>query len=90
MASGGYPGEYEKGVEIKGLDSISDDILVFHAGTKFDGGCHYTNGGRVLNVTAVGDDFVSAREKVYSEIEKISFKGAHYRQDIGKRALQYL
>jgi len=90
MASGGYPGSYKKGVEIHGLDSISDDIRIFHGGTDFKDDKYYTQGGRVLNVTAIGDDFISLREKVYSEIEKLSFKDAYFRRDIGHRAIKYL
>ena len=54
MSSGGYPGDYEKGIEITGLDSVDRDLIVFHAGTKEENGRFYTNGGRVLNVTATG------------------------------------
>lgn len=86
MASKGYPGDYEKGKLITGLDSVSDDILVFHAGTVRNCGSIYTNGGRVLAVTAVSESLEKARNKVYSEIDKIKFDGAHYRKDIGYRA----
>lgn len=89
LSSGGYPGSYEKGKLISGLDNISDEIIVFHAGTKEEGSKYYTNGGRVLNVTALGNDFKDARKKVYSEIDKISFEGAHYRTDIGHHAMKY-
>jgi phosphoribosylamine---glycine ligase len=89
MSSGGYPGEYEKGKEITGLNSLKDDIIAFHAGTESKNGRLYTNGGRVLNITALGNDLIDAREKVYSEIEKIKFEGAFYRKDIGHRALKY-
>ncbi len=87
MASGGYPGAYEKGKLITGLDAVSNDIIVFHAGTKEEDGKYYTNGGRVLNVTALGNTLQEARDKVYSEIDKISFEGAYYRKDIAHRAL---
>ncbi|MDY6932622.1 MAG: phosphoribosylamine--glycine ligase [Spirochaetota bacterium] len=90
LASGGYPGDYKKGKEIKGLESLSDDIILFHAGTRTEGGSLYTNGGRVLNVTAISDDYISARDKVYNEIEKISFEGMYYRPDIGNRVKKYL
>jgi phosphoribosylamine--glycine ligase len=89
LSSGGYPGSYEKGKEITGLNELSDEIIVFHAGTKYENGKYYTNGGRVLNITALGNSFQEAREKVYSEIDKISFEGAHYRRDIGHRAIKY-
>lgn len=90
IASGGYPGSYEKGKEITGLDDLSDDIIVFHAGTRYENGKYYTNGGRVLNITALGNSFQDARERVYGEIERISFEGAHYRSDIGHRVMKYL
>ncbi|MDY6967532.1 MAG: phosphoribosylamine--glycine ligase [Spirochaetota bacterium] len=90
ISSGGYPGSYEKGKQINGLDTLSDDIIVFHAGTRFEDGNYYTNGGRVLNITAIGDDISSARNKVYSQIEKISFEGAFYRKDIAMKAMKYI
>lgn len=89
IASGGYPGSYEKGKEITGLDDLSDNITAFHAGTKYENGKYYTNGGRVLNITALGNSFQEARERVYGEIDRISFEGAHYRRDIGHRAMKY-
>lgn len=87
ISSGGYPGLYEKGKEITGLDSLPDDILVFHAGTKAEGGKLYTNGGRVLNITAQGDSLREARDRVYYVIDKVRFDGAFYRKDIAHRAL---
>ncbi len=87
MSSGGYPGGYEKGKEIRGLDDLSDDIIVFHAGTKKENGRCYTNGGRVLNVTCTGDTLKDARDRLYSEINKIHFDGAFFRKDIAYRAL---
>jgi len=83
MASGGYPGSYEKGYEIKGLESVEKDIIVFHAGTKKENNKYYTNGGRVLGVTALADNMENAREKAYRAVSCISFKDAHYRRDIG-------
>ena len=88
MSSGGYPGSYEKGKEITGIDSVGDEVIVFHAGTKEDGGKIFTNGGRVLNVTAMGGSLVEAREKAYQAVEKISFEGAFFRKDIAHRALK--
>ncbi|MFC1669083.1 phosphoribosylamine--glycine ligase [Spirochaetota bacterium] len=88
ISSGGYPGNYEKGKEVNGLDNVSDDIIVFHAGTKREDGKVYTNGGRVLNVTALGDTLIDAKNKVYNNIDKISFDGAFYRKDIAYRALK--
>ncbi|MBN2157938.1 MAG: phosphoribosylamine--glycine ligase [Spirochaetes bacterium] len=87
ISSGGYPGNYEKGKLISGLDSIESDIIVFHAGTKFSDGNHYTSGGRVLNVTALGSTLGEARDRVYGAIDAITFDGAYYRKDIGHRAL---
>ncbi len=87
MASEGYPGSYEKGREILGLGDVNDEVLVFHAGTKEENGVFLTNGGRVLSVTAIGDSLSDARDKVYREMQKIRFAGAHYRKDIAYRAL---
>ncbi len=83
MASGGYPGKYETGKEITGLDAVDPDVMVFHAGTKVQDGSIYTAGGRVLGVTARGKDMAEAREKAYANVKKIHFEGAHYRTDIG-------
>ena len=86
MASGGYPTHYEKGHEITGLDEGGQlpDVTVYHAGTALRDGKFYTNGGRVLGVTALGKDLPEALRKAYSGVEKIHFEGAHYRMDIGK------
>jgi len=82
MASGGYPGSYKTGFPIKGLYDIDKDILVFHAGTKLEGGKTVTSGGRVLAVVARGKTIAEAREKVYNNISRIKFEGCHYRKDI--------
>ena len=82
MASGGYPGSYKQGFPITGLDRIDSDILVFHAGTKLDGGKICTAGGRVLTVVAAGKTVAEARERVYLNLPRISFEGCHYRKDI--------
>lgn len=83
-ASGGYPGSYEKGKVITGLDDVDKDIVVFHAGTAFDAdGNIVTRGGRVLGVTALGETHDEAREKAYDNIEKIAFEGMQYRKEIG-------
>ena len=85
MASGGYPASYKKGYEISGLDSVSKDVFVYHAGTKLEGGKYYTNGGRVLGVTATADTLENAIAKAYDAVHGISFQGAHYRTDIGQK-----
>jgi phosphoribosylamine--glycine ligase len=83
MASGGYPGSYKTGFAISGLDELDKDIMVFHAGTKTgEKGQVLTNGGRVLTVVATGKTLAQAREKVYKNITRIHFEGAHYRRDI--------
>lgn len=85
LASEGYPGSYPKGREITGLDAAdnADDLVIFHAGTKFDGDKVVTSGGRVLGASAIGKTHEEAREKAYKLAEKIHFEGAHYRKDIG-------
>ncbi len=86
LVSGGYPSKYETGYEIKGLhDAISDDVFVFHAGTIKSDNKEITAGGRVINVVALADDYRSAKERVYSAINKISFKNMYFRKDIGSR-----
>jgi phosphoribosylamine--glycine ligase len=80
--SGGYPGSYEKGKEIIGIDRITDS-LVFHAGTKEKDGKTVTNGGRVMAITSFGADFKSALEISYRNVKKLSFEGINYREDIG-------
>ena len=89
IASRGYPGKYEKGKSINGLDKIEADKkeIIFHAGTKKQDGKVITNGGRVLGVTAMGDDIKQAIENTYIVVEKISFDGMFFRRDIGKKAL---
>ncbi len=82
--SKGYPDKYETGFEITGLDSLDKDIIVFHNGTKLDKDIIKTNGGRVLSITSMGKTLEEAREKVYSNVNKISFRGMTYRNDIGK------
>lgn len=91
MASGGYPKSYPKGIEINGLtDGQLDGVTVYHAGTKRDGDKLVTSGGRVLGVTALGDSIEDALAKSYAGVEKIKFDGAHYRKDIGQKALNAL
>lgn len=91
MASGGYPKSYPKGIEINGLtDGQLDGVTVYHAGTKRDGDKLVTSGGRVLGVTALGESIEDALAKSYAGVEKIKFDGAHYRKDIGQKALNAL
>jgi phosphoribosylamine--glycine ligase len=87
MASGGYPGEYQKGYTITGLQAASalQDVIVFHGGTKLQGGEIVTNGGRVLGVTAAAPNLNKAIDRAYAALEGISFKDCHYRRDIGKK-----
>ena len=92
MASGGYPGSYEKGKRITGLEAARemDDVVVFHAGTAERDGAIVTDGGRVLGVTAVGADIGCAIDRAYEAVGKIHFEGAYYRKDIGAKALARL
>ena len=83
LASSGYPGKYEKGKVITGIDEVEEDIYVFHAGTSFDGKDIVTSGGRVLNICALGNSLEEVRSKIYSAAEKINFEGKYYRKDIG-------
>ena len=83
LASGGYPGSYEKGKVITGLKDVNEDVIVFHAGTSFKDGEVVTSGGRVLNVCALGSSLEETRRKVYDAQEKINFEGKYYRKDIG-------
>jgi phosphoribosylamine--glycine ligase len=90
-ASGGYPGEFEKGKDIDGLDQAKsiDGVVVFHAGTALDDrGGFVTSGGRVLGVTARGATLEEARTRAYQAIGQIGFEGVHYRTDIALRAEQ--
>ena len=82
LVSGGYPGPYEKGHPIKGLESV-ENALVFHAGAKNDGDKIVTSGGRVVAVTAFGNDYKAALSKSYQAISKITFQGMNYRRDLG-------
>ncbi len=90
MASKGYPGSYEKGKEIHGLEEVSkmEDVVVFHAGTALKDGKVVTAGGRVLGVTGLGKDIKEAMERAYSAVKKISWDGVYYRTDIGMKALK--
>jgi phosphoribosylamine--glycine ligase len=90
LAAGGYPGKYEKGLPLSGLDRIDqlDGVMVFQAGTKLESSKQIvTNGGRVLGVTALGDGIKWAIDKAYRAVKLIKFKNMHYRTDIGKKAI---
>ncbi len=91
-AANGYPDAPERGTEIKGVESLAQepDVLVFHAGTKTDNDRLLANGGRVLNITGIGDDFLTARARAYDAIAKIDWPGGFYRKDIGWRAIERL
>lgn len=90
MASGGYPGKYETNKPINGIEAANalPGVKVFHAGTKLVGDRILTDGGRVLGVTALGDDLAAAKANAYEAVRKIQFMGAHYRTDIADKALK--
>jgi phosphoribosylamine---glycine ligase len=89
LASGGYPGRFQKGYVIEGLEAAArlPDVRVFHAGTKLDGDTVRTDGGRVLGVTALGETLEEARQRAYEAVNLIRFADMHYRTDIGAKAL---
>jgi len=89
LASGGYPGKYEKGIKIDGLDAKGGcpGVQVIHAGTKLADGRFYTNGGRVLGLVATGKDLSEALSGAYAAAEKVRFDKVHYRKDIGRKAV---
>ncbi|NLJ79280.1 MAG: phosphoribosylamine--glycine ligase [Tissierellia bacterium] len=82
--SKGYPGEYEKGKEIKGLDELGQHIIVFHNGTEVKDGRLYTDGGRVMSITTLANSLEEARDSIYKDMDRISFDGMYFRGDIGK------
>jgi phosphoribosylamine--glycine ligase len=88
LASGGYPGSYNTGLSIAGLDSVDQDALIFHAGTKARGSQVLTDGGRVLTVAGMGKTIAEARAKVYRNIPRIQFESCHYRKDIAAREVK--
>jgi phosphoribosylamine--glycine ligase len=92
MASGGYPGRYETGRPIAGVEAAVGlaNVNVFQAGTALEAGALVTAGGRVLGVQALGDDVAAAIRTAYAGVERIRFDGAHYRRDIGHHALRRL
>jgi phosphoribosylamine--glycine ligase len=83
LTSKGYPDNYEKGKIISGTDSVEEDIMIFHSGTKLVNDNLVTNGGRVIGITAKGKTLEEATEKAYKNVAKVKFEGAHYRNDIG-------
>ena len=87
MASGGYPGDYATGKTIGGLDAVQDGVTVFHAGTRRSDGAVQTAGGRVLGVTALGEDLPAARALAYEGVDRIHFEGAQFRRDIAAKGL---
>lgn len=90
MASKGYPASSHKGDVISGLDAVDDDVVVFHSGTKKVDGVYQTHGGRVLGVTALGEDLKAAIDKAYANVRRISFDGQQVRSDIGAKGLRHL
>jgi len=90
MASGGYPGDYEKGKKITGLNQANQihDVVVFHAGTAEKNGDIVTSGGRVLGVTALGQTVADAKTRAYEAVDKIKFDGAYCRRDIADKAIR--
>jgi phosphoribosylamine--glycine ligase len=90
MAAKGYPGDYVKGTEIKGLaQNFGEDVEIFHAGTALKNGKLLANGGRVLNVTAFGKTAKDAQIKAYAVIDKIDWPDGFCRKDIGWRAIDW-
>lgn len=88
LASEGYPESYAKGTPIGSLAAETEQVVVFHAGTKAEGGEFVTNGGRVANVTAFDESFEAARDRVYTAVDEIIKPGLFFRKDIGARALK--
>src|SRR5258708_7977429 len=88
IASGGYPDEYKKGVQLRGIAEAErvPNVVVFHSGTKFERELR-TSGGRVLSVTAIGDTLRDALDRAYEAARLIEFEGMQYRRDIGAKAL---
>jgi phosphoribosylamine---glycine ligase len=89
LTSPGYPGSYPKGLPISGLGNVPDNVIVFHAGTAKKDSRVVTNGGRVLNVTAVGGTLEAALDRAYAAVDRIHFDGMHYRRDIGRTGVKH-
>jgi phosphoribosylamine--glycine ligase len=90
MASGGYPGNYEKGKVIYGLEDFLKDVFVFHAGTSLKNGRIVTNGGRVLGITGIGNDIPTAIKNAYDGVNRIRWENEYHRTDIGQKAIKRL
>jgi len=92
LASAGYPGDYQKGFAIEGIEEAekNEDVKVFHAGTKLEHGKVITAGGRVLGVTALGKDIAEAQAKAYNACEIITFNNKYFRKDIASKAINWL
>jgi phosphoribosylamine--glycine ligase len=92
MASQGYPGDYERGREISGLEAAAaiEHVKVFHAGTRLVDGKVVTDGGRVLGVTALGETIAKAKLQAYTAVQKIRWQGGWCRKDISDKAIQLL
>lgn len=90
LASEGYPVEYDKGKEITGIEDVSEDALVFHAGTKSEDGKIVTDGGRVLSIVGAGDTLEDSIRNTYKEVDKVSFSNKYYRSDIGAKGLKHV
>ncbi len=89
LASQGYPGKYEKGKKISRIENIDDkEVLLFFSGVKCENGQYLTNGGRVVSVTAIADNLINAKEKVYTNLKNISFEGMYFRTDIAQKGIQ--
>jgi len=89
MSSRGYPESYERGFQITGLDNLNNnDIKVFHSGTRNQDNKTLTNGGRVLCVTALGEDIKKSKELAYSAVSRIKWTGSYFRKDIGFRVIK--
>ncbi|MCQ2559287.1 MAG: phosphoribosylamine--glycine ligase, partial [Clostridia bacterium] len=86
-SSDGYPGSYEKGKEIFGLDYQDSEVMIFQAGTALKNGRIVTSGGRVLGITALGQDVSAAIAKAYEAVARVDFEGMYYRKDIGQKAI---
>lgn len=87
LASGGYPGDYAKGLEISGLDAMPENVVAFHSGTAMRNGRVVTAGGRVLGITAKSGSISEAIDQAYQGVSRVRFEGMHYRRDIGQKAL---